>query len=246
YEVPDNLNYDFMKEYSSILSLPLIHYGIIFPLAVAGILFSLTRWHRYLLLYLIILSYVIFLMLFFITSRYRIPIAPYLILFASFALFSLVRFAKERNYNAIVLFFLIFIFAFLFSNIVPEEEKKRFEAQSHDSLGSAYYQANERDAATREFEYAIFLLPANPGISNNLAWVYAESGSNLEKAGELSRFAVRTQPKNVEFLNTLAFVYFKMGRLKESKALLKKALALEPENARVRKRLKNLKKGRFL
>lgn len=246
YEVPDNLNYQFIKNFSSALSLPLLHYGVIFPLAVTGIIFSFTSWRRYLLLYLITASYIIFLLLFFITSRYRIPLAPFLILFASFALYRFRYFVKKKNYYAIAFFLILFSFTFVFSNIVPEKEKKRFEAQSHDALGSAYYQTNDLDAAIKEFETAAFLLPQNPHISNNLAWAYAASGKYLVKAKELSESAVKAKPENTSFLDTLAFVYYKMGNIKKSEALLKKALALEPDNANIKKRLKNLKKGQFL
>jgi len=246
YEVPDNLNYHFLKKYSSLLNLPLLHYGIIFPLAMAGIFFSLKEWRKYLLLYFLSTSYIIFLLSFFITSRYRIPLAPYLILFSSFGLFRLWHFLKKKNYNAVFFFLLLFSLTFFYSNMDPEKERKRFEAQSHDSLGGAYYQEKKLDIALKEFEKAAHLLPNNPNISNNLAWAYAESGRSLDKARELSEFAVKAQPQNTGFLDTLAFVYFKMGWPRESEELIKKALLIEPENMDLRMRLEKLKKGRFL
>lgn len=246
YEVPDNLNYDFMKRFSSVLRLPLFHYGIIFPLAVAGLLFSTFKWRKYFLLHLMTASYVIFLLLFFISSRYRLPMVPYLILFASFGLIHFLDLAKEKKGFPLILFLIVLSLTFLYSNKVPEKEKLRFEAQSHDSLGSAYYKENHLNKALEEYEKAASLLPGDPGISNNLAWAYTKKRINMDKAKALAQFAVKSKPQNTSYLDTLAFVYFRLGMVRESRSLINRALALEPNNVELRLRLEKLRNGQFL
>lgn len=58
-------------------------FGLIAPLAVAGLIVSFRRNRAASLLYLFLLAYFLSILLFFATSRYRLPLVPILLLFAS-------------------------------------------------------------------------------------------------------------------------------------------------------------------
>jgi len=45
--------------------------------------------------------------------------------------------------------------------------------------------------------------------SNNLAWIYAEEGRNLDEALELARTAAEALPDRPEVLDTLGWVYYR-------------------------------------
>ena len=64
------------------------------------------------------------------------------------------------------------------------------------------------DARAR-FERVIELDPNAPVAANNLAWIYAESGGNLDIALQLAQTAQRTLPDSAEVNHTLGFVYYK-------------------------------------
>jgi tetratricopeptide (TPR) repeat protein len=53
--------------------------------------------------------------------------------------------------------------------------------------------------------------PSAPVAANNLAWTYAESGSNLDIALQLAQTAQRGLPESPEVSNTLGFIYYKKG-----------------------------------
>ncbi len=89
YELPDNdIVIDKMKEHSSLLRLPIIlTFGIVIPLGIGGIFLSARRWWRKsLLIYFVIIGYMGAVISFFIQSRFRIAIIPFLIIFAGFTL----------------------------------------------------------------------------------------------------------------------------------------------------------------
>jgi tetratricopeptide (TPR) repeat protein len=78
---------------------------------------------------------------------------------------------------------------------------------------------------------------------NSAAWLSACCRRNLDKALKHARKAVTLEPKNSAYLDTLAEVYFQLGKKAEAIATQKKALALEPKNAYFKKQLKRLEAG---
>ena len=50
-----------------------------------------------------------------------------------------------------------------------------------------------------------------PVAANNLAWMYAESGENLDRALQLAQAATRRLPKSPAVQDTLGWVYYEKG-----------------------------------
>ena len=82
-EIPDNRNFHYFRRYSTILRLPLVTFSIIGPLAVLGLMAAWRIRRRSLLLYLQVILSTLSVLLFFVSSRYRLPTVPFLILFAA-------------------------------------------------------------------------------------------------------------------------------------------------------------------
>ena len=81
------------------------------------------------------------------------------------------------------------------------------------------------DYAKGEAELEI-LLQRNPdeaGPNNDLGYLYAEQGKNLEKAEAMIRKALQEEPENSAYLDSLGWVLFKRGKVKEALETLKKA-----------------------
>jgi len=85
-EPPTNLNYYFAKDYSSLLRWLPLSFGIIAPLSILGIYFSFKHWRKYILLYIYIFVYLFTCLVFFVSSEYRLPAVPVLIIFTSFTI----------------------------------------------------------------------------------------------------------------------------------------------------------------
>ncbi len=69
--------------------------------------------------------------------------------------------------------------------------------------------SGKKQEALEAYRKAIRLAPDQPILLNNLAYLLTENGSNLEEAEKLVQEALRKQPENMFFLDTLGTIYLK-------------------------------------
>ncbi len=93
-------------------------------------------------------------------------------------------------------------------------------------LGRAYEMIGQRDKSLLIFKKLVMLNPDNPIILNNLGYLLAEEGIELELAGKLIKKALSIHPGEGTFLDSYGWVLFKMGELDQARQYLE-AAALE-------------------
>lgn len=94
----------------------------------------------------------------------------------------------------------------------PDELTYIFYFQS----GVAYERAKRFDDAAVQFEKAVELKPDFAEALNYLGYMWAERGTNLERAHDLIKKAVEIEPDNDAFLDSLAWVLHMLGRSDEA------------------------------
>lgn len=109
--------------------------------------------------------------------------------------------------------------------------------EAHGALGNAYYEMKDYASAEEFFKKAIELNPADHSSLNNLAWVYAEQGIRLEEGIRLSRRSLRLSPDSPVYLDTLAELHYHLGEIEMAIQLIRRAIAMEPEDAELRAHL---------
>ena len=84
---------------------------------------------------------------------------------------------------------------------------------------------NQGDFAKGEAQLEMLLArnPDDPLPNNDLGYLYAEQGKNLEKAESMIRKALQEEPDTFAYLDSLGWVLFKRGKAKEALEPLKKA-----------------------
>jgi tetratricopeptide (TPR) repeat protein len=84
---------------------------------------------------------------------------------------------------------------------------------------------DDRDLSTAIINYeAAVRAGENSGVAaNNLAWIYAEQGSNLERALELATRARELAPTNAGVVDTLGFVHLKRREYTQAISALERA-----------------------
>jgi tetratricopeptide (TPR) repeat protein len=84
---------------------------------------------------------------------------------------------------------------------------------------------NQGDFTTGEAQLEMLLArnPDDPLPNNDLGYLYAEQGKNLEKAESMIRKALQEEPDTFAYLDSLGWVLFKRGKAKEALEPLKKA-----------------------
>jgi tetratricopeptide (TPR) repeat protein len=75
-------------------------------------------------------------------------------------------------------------------------------------------------------------LPEHAPTANDLAYHFAVQGESLDEALELATIAVEAEPDNPAYVDTLGWVYYKLGRFDEAAAELGRSLALAQREAR--------------
>ncbi len=91
-------------------------------------------------------------------------------------------------------------------------------------------QGKTQEARAR-FERVLQINPSAPVAANNLAWIYVESGANLDLALQLAQTAQRGLPESPEVSNTLGLIYYKKNLLSLAIPALKASADRDPNNA---------------
>lgn len=118
---------------------------------------------------------------------------------------------------------------------VATREPKSVMAQT--MIGVLLQSQNRPAEAARRYEQALSTEPASPVAANNLAWIYATEGQQLERALELAKSAKRGLPDRGEVSDTLGYVYLKKQVPDLAVPALRDAVKQDPENPQYRLRL---------
>jgi tetratricopeptide (TPR) repeat protein len=97
---------------------------------------------------------------------------------------------------------------------------------ARSSLSGIYVTLEDYAKGEAELEVLLEKDPDDPGINNDLGYLYADQGKNLEKAEAMIRKAVAEEPNQYAYLDSLGWVLFKRGKVKEAVVHLEKAAAL--------------------
>jgi tetratricopeptide (TPR) repeat protein len=90
-------------------------------------------------------------------------------------------------------------------------------------LSNAFVQGGDMEKGQKVLEEVYEEDPTDPGVNNDLGYLYADQGKNLEQAEKMIRIAVEAQPDNPAYLDSLGWVLFKQGKNEEALEPLKKA-----------------------
>jgi tetratricopeptide (TPR) repeat protein len=93
-------------------------------------------------------------------------------------------------------------------------------------LGEAYDRAGQRDAALAQMRSVLAVKADHSEALNYLGYSYAERGERLDEAQELLERALKIEPENGYYLDSLGWVYFKKGDLERALKALERADAL--------------------
>ncbi|MBQ7179594.1 MAG: hypothetical protein IJS08_19400, partial [Victivallales bacterium] len=85
---------------------------------------------------------------------------------------------------------------------------------------------NKRDEAVKYAEKAWKMKPEEPMLCNFYGYTLADYGLQLELAQELIDKAVKAEPKNVAYLDSLAWVWFKRGNSAKAEEIMRKVLEI--------------------
>jgi tetratricopeptide (TPR) repeat protein len=109
------------------------------------------------------------------------------------------------------------------------------ELAENDALGRLTYLTLQRsvlgvadrmDEQAEVTEKLLKMQPRDPGLNNDLGYTWIDQGRNLERGFEMIRLAVAAEPLNAPYLDSLGWVYYKMGDFAAAQMWLARAVRL--------------------
>ncbi len=231
YEIESNRDIYSQREYSSLFSVLLWHkiigfpFGLLAPLAIAGIVIMFRNWkNRYFLLIGIIIAYQIILISFFVTSRFRAPTIPFLIMAGAFALDYLI--AYRRDLARIMLPAGIIIVTLIFCNTTLFGVKPSEESRFSQARASIFLRQNQADSAIVYARRAIEENPNDPAGYDFLGLAF-EQKENYSEAVEYYRKAIELNPGDAFAYTRMGYCLYLMNELETARAASMNAIAID-------------------
>ncbi len=108
--------------------------------------------------------------------------------------------------------------------IARAAEPGRLTSLFYFQLGAAYERNADYAQAEKYLEKALDLQPNFPEAMNYLGFMWAERGTNLARARELIEKAVEAKPKSAAYLDSMAWVLYKLNQPKAALEYMLKAM----------------------
>lgn len=96
--------------------------------------------------------------------------------------------------------------------------------------GIALERTKQWPKAEADFKTALKLRPDQPAVLNYLGYSWVDQGMNFDEALAMIKKAVELEPTDGYIVDSLGWVYFKLGRFEEAVEELERAVDLKPED----------------
>jgi cytochrome c-type biogenesis protein CcmH/NrfG len=226
------------RAYSPVLSVLLwkvpgiaFPFGLLVPLSVLGLV---VCWRRAPLLAWIIVAYAVANLAFFITARYRVPMVPYL---AVFAAAGVQWFLVEANRPARAFAVAGVLGVYALSNIGAGPMPSRMNADAELTLAGFLHEEGRLDEARRHYQLSIDDRPDDPETWTDLGALEMDQG-RLEAAERAFNEALRLHPEDGGALMALGSLREEQGRYQEAIDLYQRATLANPNDAWSRARIR--------
>ena len=112
---------------------------------------------------------------------------------------------------------------------VTEESDTEMVSDLYTAMGDLLHQSGQPAEAYDCYDSALQYKPSNILVLNNYAYFLAEEGGDLERAEQMSRRTIEAEPENATYLDTYAWILYKLQRYEEAFVYMERALAAESE-----------------
>ena len=104
-------------------------------------------------------------------------------------------------------------------------------------LGSVYEREKKYDLAEEQFRKVLAVDPLNDAAANYLGYMLADRGVRLDESVKYIKDALKIEPNNGAYLDSLGWAYHKMKRNDMAQGPLEKAVKLIPNDPTIREHL---------
>ena len=98
------------------------------------------------------------------------------------------------------------------------------DAPAWFELGMSFERSNKKEDAAQAFKRVLTLRPGDPPAANYLAYMWADQGIKLDSARMLLSLALKKDSANGAYLDSYAWIFYKMGSIDTANMYIVKAL----------------------
>jgi tetratricopeptide (TPR) repeat protein len=227
-EISNNRDLYFFKDETKIMPfLRLLSFGLVAPFGILGMIIAfrkkaLPAWFAG-----ILITYMIGVIAYFVTARFRVVIMPFLFIYAAIAVLALSEKRDGWLDTMRIQQMAILVAGVIFVNTNPWGLQKENPAHSHFSLGNAYLKSENYPLAQQEYQAAIRADSTFPQAHLNMG-VLAYQQKDLETAAREYQKELEINANDARATNNLGVIRFEEGKLEEARDLYAKAADLKP------------------
>ena len=213
-------------------------YGLLTPLCLVGSFLLLRRKKTPWLLLLFIYSQAITVALFFVSSRYRQPLIPAMIIIAIAGVYEVRELIKSGRLKLVIRYAIAAVVLLLALNPPVTIASKQNESMYHTILGNALALQNQNDQAVAELKTATTIDNGNTLAYYYLGMVYGKT-QKFDLALDVLKQAEKLNPTYTKALLLLSRVYFEKGEYDSALVYFNKleSAELDPNSAYVAYRI---------
>jgi len=206
------------------------YFGVLAPLAAAGLWLTRSQWRRLSLHYAMIISLALSVAVFYVFGRYRFPLVPPLVLFAGAAIAEFAVFYRQRAWRLLPSVFVVGLITAIVVNW-PLYGFSGPGAPGYNNLSNAYYKQGRVEDAIRTARRALEIQPDYGVADYNLGNLYAGQGQ-FELAKKYFEEALRLYPNYADAQTNLGQLIAERGDLDTGIRYFRKAIELNPSISR--------------
>jgi tetratricopeptide (TPR) repeat protein len=219
-EIPTNMDLSYLLERSFLGHVRFLSFGVIFPLALFGMITAGGAATRLLQYY--VAAYFLANLVFFVGSEYRYPVMPALFVFCAGAVTAL---ARVRSAPGVIAAVSVLGVLGVASNVTLYENDR---SVIHNNLGNIAIRQGLQAQAIAEYRTALEIDPDSVPARVNLASIYFNRREYDLAIAEYRR-VVDTNPSFADAHYFLGLCYYSLGKYREALPHFGRALELRPD-----------------
>ncbi len=212
-------------------------FGLLVPLALAGVWYAYTNKKNIVLMLLFIFTYSLSFILFFVCARYRLAIIPFLIILASFAIISFLT--EIKKIKTILPPLIIFVTSLIFLNANILKLRPTDPSLNYLTLAVAECERENHHAAILYLHKALLYNPDYAEALTLLGASYKKIGK-FKLASSYYLKAIKCDPTQPEPYFNLGNICAESGNLEDAEKYYLKAIEIDPYAARAYNNLGNI------
>ncbi|MFC1576228.1 tetratricopeptide repeat protein [Candidatus Omnitrophota bacterium] len=232
YEFSPRECINYFRSKSRFLSLPLPSFGWVAAFSILGMILAWGKSREKATpLYIFVFMYQVALLPFMPLARYRLPIVPFLIVFASYCVTEIFAVIREKKWGVFAGYTAALLPILILTNTNPFlEYLQKFDRPYYHEGRARLRSLGDEDNALANLKVALKKHPKDADIYAAMGYGYARKG-DLGKAEVCYAQALDIESRFPEAMNSLGTIYAKQGRIVEAKVLFKKVLAEFPDKS---------------